>query len=63
MQWMATETNNVISLYIYYNGMTDRVSDFIIYLNIFAEFGNVEDWDQPLRSSLSGPVAWQKLDL
>ena len=35
----ATETNNVISLYMYYNGVTTtarhRVSDFIIYFNIF----------------------------
>ena len=49
---MATDTYNVISLYIYYNGQLlqrqDRqnMSDFIIYLNIFGEFDNFEDWDQ-----------------
>ena len=48
---MATETNNVIPCrptFIttdrYYNGKTGRVSDFIIYFNIFGEFdNNVED--------------------
>ena len=42
---MATETN-VISLYMYYNRQLlqqqDRVSDFIIYLNIFGEFDHFE---------------------
>ena len=48
---MATETNNIISLYIYYNGQLlqrqDRqnMSDFIISFNIFGEFDNFEDWE------------------
>ena len=71
---MATDGNgdNLISLYIDYNGQLlqqqDRqtVSDFIIYFNIFSEFDNVEDLrcstaDQLLRSSRSDPVAGQRL--
>ena len=62
----------------YYNGKIDRVSDFIIYFNIFGEFDNFADWDgaqlcsaevdqlttdQLLRSSLSGHVAGQRKSL
>ena len=48
---MATETNNTISQFIYYNGQLlqrqDRqnTSYFIMYFNIFGEFDNFEDWD------------------
>ena len=48
---MATETNNknkvfhftFITTDSYYNGKTDRVSDFIIYFNIFGEFDYFAD--------------------
>ena len=48
-QIMAMETNNVISLYIYYRQLLQRkdrqnMSDFVIYFNISGEFDNVEDW-------------------
>ena len=55
---MATE---IISLYIYYNGQLlqrqhDRVSDFIIYFNIFGEVDNVEDCDAAQLINFCGRV-------
>ena len=44
---MATETKNVTSQFIYYNGQLlqrQDTSDFISF-NIFGEFDHLEDWD------------------
>ena len=69
---MATETKNVISQFIYYNGQLlqpQNMSDFIIYFNIFGESDNVEDCMQHKKKrrekqlSRSGHIAWQRLQM